>query len=152
MARRGRNLVLLLELGNGLASSGSLGRGLSVVSLLVESDEQEQVRSEQDATEDGGTLGSRARAIGGPVGQVLGGGVRVARKVNDEQVDDELSDLQRRQILLPPDLVAGGGHEVVVIPGDKVASFSLSLISPKLRALQHSHEDVNSQVSNDGNP
>lgn len=36
-------------------------------------------------------------------------------KVDREEVDHELGDLEGREILLPPDLVAGGGHEVVVV-------------------------------------
>ena len=36
-------------------------------------------------------------------------------KVDREEVDHELGDLEGREVLLPPNLVAGGGHEVVVV-------------------------------------
>lgn len=51
----------------------------------------------------------RALPLGGEKGERTG-------KVDDEEVDDELADLEGRKVLLPPDLVAGSGHEVVVVP------------------------------------
>lgn len=56
-----------------LLSSGDL----SVVGLLVERDEEEEVRREESATEDGGTLGTSARSRRRPPGEVGRGEVCV---------------------------------------------------------------------------
>lgn len=73
-------LCLLLELGDpsrllggsdgGLSSLSSLGSSLLGVGLLVEGDEEEQVRREESAAEDGGALSARARSVGRERGEV----------------------------------------------------------------------------------
>lgn len=37
-------------------------------------------------------------------------------KVDDEEVDDELSDLERGEVLLPPDLVPSTRRAIIIVP------------------------------------
>ena len=55
-------------------------------------------RTEETAAEEGGALGASARAHGRPRREVGGREVRVGRKVDGEEVDDELGDLERREV------------------------------------------------------
>lgn len=74
------------------------------------------------------------------------------RKVDREEVDNELRDLQRGEVLLPPDLVAGGGHEVVVVL-HRIRQRSASRIMrvPNETRPTH-HQDVNEEVEGDDDP
>lgn len=153
MGSKGHRLVGLRSRADdrlgGLRSGGGLllaGSDLGVVRLLVERNEEEEVRSKEGATEDRSSFRSGARSGSRPRREISRGkvGVRcVARsssqvsfliahpreleglgehtsKVDDEEVDDELSDLEGRKVLLPPDLVSSGSHEVVVVPVEGV--------------------------------
>lgn len=44
---------------------------------------------------------------------------KLTGEVDDEKIDNELSNLKSREVLLPPNLVSSSGHEVVVVPMSK---------------------------------
>lgn len=92
--------------------------------------EEEEIGRKDDASKHGGSLSTRASAHDGQLSpEILSREIRVGypsgmtvsatsqpcgkeegltSKVNDEQIDHELSNLQRSQVLFPPDLVASG--------------------------------------------
>jgi len=104
-------------------------RGRLLVGTNVKIDKQEQIASEKSATKDRSTLGSRAGAEAREGRPVRRAEVRVAGKVDGNEVDDELSDLHGGKILLPPDLPATRSSPVVII-----------------------HEHMHGQVEHDRNP
>jgi len=121
------SITVGVSVGDGLSS----GLGTSfLVGPHVEVDEQEQVAREESAAEECSALFSCAGSDGGegrgPVGRDE---VRVGGKVDDAEVDDELGDLHRGEVLLPPDLAAASRSPVVVI-----------------------HEDVDGEVQHNGHP
>jgi len=96
---------------------------------MIESNEKEQVTSQQPTSKQRRPLSPCTTSHGRRVGKVLGRKVRVTRKVDDKQVDDELRDLECGEVLFPPDLEASRGHEVVIV-----------------------HEDVDGQIGDDWYP
>lgn len=124
-------LVRLLERSDSSISLRNRGgSGGRLVSFSVESDEEEQVRGQDDTSESGSAFSTGTTSHSGEsVREVLSSEVRVSGKVNYEQVNHELCDLESRKVLLPPDLVSSSSHEVVVI-----------------------HEDMNGKVGSNGYP
>lgn len=117
----------------GLGRTSDLG-GLALalgdtllVSSLVESDEQDEVRTQKTATEKSGTL--TASTVTDRRNSVLDSKVAVSCEENDEKVDDELSNLKGGEVLLPPDLGTAGGGVIIVV-----------------------HDNVNSEVEGNDNP
>lgn len=127
-------LLDLLALGR-VGSSGCLLDALldGLLGLLVghavEVDEQEQVRGKETTAEQSRSLGTSAATHVGKVGPVGVSKVGVGAEVDGKQINDELGDLHRGQITLPPDLGASSRAEIVVV-----------------------HEDVNSQVQGNRHP
>jgi len=101
---------------------------LLLVCINVELDEQEQVAGQDTASEQGRSLSPSAVSRGRQV-PILGGETSVGTKVDRKEIDDELGNLHRGQVLLPPDLLSTSGCVVVVI-----------------------HEDVNGEVETDDDP
>lgn len=114
------------NVGSGLLNSPlGLVVGTGLVSSPVEGDEQEQVAAQETDTEERGRLGSGTVTHVGQEGESAHGKVGVAcstfitfqsavriqaqsnevgsltGKVDDEEVDDELSDLQGGEVFLP---------------------------------------------------
>jgi len=106
----------------------TLDRRLLLVRINVELDKQEQVAGQDTASEQGSSL-SPSAVPKGRRAPIVGGETRVGAKVDREEIDDELSDLHRGQVLLPPDLLSPSGCVVVVI-----------------------HEYVNGEVETDDDP
>jgi len=106
----------------------ALDSRLLLVGINVELDEQEQVTGQNTASKQGSRLGastiSDVRRVPVPSGEA-----RVGAEVDGEEIDNELGDLHRGQILLPPNPLATSGCVVVVI-----------------------HENVNSEVEGDDDP
>lgn len=74
-------------------------------------------------------------------------------EVDREQVNHELRDLQGREVLLPPDLVAGGRHEVVVVlhagpPRGVSIRIAMSTTHPR----ETHHQDMDKEVEGDDDP
>jgi len=108
---------------------------LLLVGIDVELDEQEQVAGQNTASNKGGRLGAstvsegwRAPVSGKTSGET-GGETRVCPEVDREEINHELGDLHRGQVLLPPNPLATSGCVVVVI-----------------------HEDVNPEIERDNDP
>lgn len=117
---------LLRGLLGGLGGASSL-----LVGSPVEGDEEEEVRRQDEGTEQSSTFTASAVGVDQSwqewevsVDKVLVGG-----KVDDANVDDELGDLQSREIFLPPEPGTTSGSVVVVV-----------------------HDDVNEQVECDDDP
>ena len=117
-----------------------------------------QIRGEQARAEERGALGAGARAHRRQAGREVGRGkVRVGRKVNHDDIDDELggqpkpiltavthlSDLHGGEVPLPPDLAAGHRRRGKV--------YAVSGIEPCRRTVVV-HEDVDGQVEGDRDP
>jgi len=88
---------------------------LLLVGIDVELDEQEQVTGQNATTKQGGRLSASAVSNVRQVIPVSSGEARVGAKVNCKEINHELGDLHRGQILLPPNPLATGGCVVVVI-------------------------------------
>lgn len=112
----GELLVLHLDEGGGGAAAALLD-GL-LVGGDVKSDEEHEVGREDAHAREGGELLAGADAGGWEPGEVAGGEVGVGGEVDEAQVDDELGDLQDSDVLLPPDLDAARGLEVVPVHDD----------------------------------
>lgn len=100
--------------------------GLGAISLAEEVDEEPEIGSEEERSEDGSVLGTVA---------IVADGTVIEKKedsqaeVAEDDVDDELDDLHGGQIFLPPRVDSNGGHGVVPV-----------------------HEHVDDEVEGDGNP
>jgi len=106
----------------------TLDRRLLLVRIDVELDKQEQVAGQDTASEQGSSLSPSAVPEGRRV-PIVSGETRVGTKVDRKEIDDELGDLHRGQVFLPPDLLSSSGCVVVVI-----------------------HENVNGEVETDDDP
>lgn len=129
--RRGRRLAHASTL-RLLPDSPALGRRrrrLLPVRGEVEANEQEEVAAQDAHTREGGELLAGAAPRVRHPGEVGRGEVGVGGEVDESKIDDELQDLQARDVLLPPDLDAAGGLEVVPV-----------------------HDDVDEEVEGDGHP
>lgn len=100
-----------------------------MVGHTVKVDKEQEVGTQQGTSEQGRSFGTSAAASVGQVRPVSVGKVSVGAKVDDKQINDELSDLHGSKVTLPPDLGASSGAEVVVV-----------------------HQDMDSQVKSDRNP
>ena len=95
----------------------------------VEGDEKNEIRGENTHTSKGCKLLAGAIAcVGHPV-EVGAGEVSVGGEVDEDEVDNELDDLQHRDVFLPPDADAASRLKVVPV-----------------------HDDVDHQVESDGHP
>lgn len=94
-------------------SPRSSGNGLLSVGCEVEGDEEEQVRAENSHASEGGKLFSGASTIVWSPWEIAVSEIGVGGKVDEEQVDDELNDLEHGDVLLPPDANTTGGLEVI---------------------------------------
>lgn len=104
--------------------------GLLLVNSDVETDEQEQVRSDDEGTVEGSRFGTVTGAdIREDVVEVFVGIEGISTEVDEPDVDDELDDLESGNPLLPPDSDTAGGQEVVPV-----------------------HEHVDGQVQGDDDP
>lgn len=122
-------LVSLRGLGGDVGATLLGGLGLGVVGEAVEVNEEQEVGREETAAEKSSTLGTGALANVGEVRPVGEGKVGVGAEVDESEVEDELSNLEGGQVLLPPDADTGSRAHVVVV-----------------------HEDVDGQVEGDGDP
>lgn len=119
--------MLLFLLGNSRRVSLCLGGrdrratlgGFLLVSLAVKADEEEEIGGQDGASEEGRAFGSGAVTHGGPA-EIFGGKIRVRGKVDNEEVDDKLADLERCQSFLVPRLVSWEGRrgEIIVVHDD----------------------------------
>jgi len=82
---------------------------------LIKCDEQEQVTRQQPTSKQSRSFRSRTASHRRRIREVLGRKVRITREVHNEQIDHELRDLERGQVLFPPDLEPGRGHKVIVV-------------------------------------
>lgn len=117
----------------GSGGSGSLGGILLADGLGVDADvegnEQEEVRGEDGAAREGSVLLAGTAAVVGHVGEVGGGEVGVGGKVDKEEINDELNDLDSSDPLLPPHTDTSSREEVVKV-----------------------HDKVDKQVEHNGDP
>jgi hypothetical protein len=120
-------LILHLDQGAGSAAATLLNRLL--VGGDVESNEQDEVAGQDAHTSERSELLTGADTGSRQPGEVAGGEVGVGGEVDEAQVDDELGDLQNRDVFLPPNADATGGLEVVPV-----------------------HDNVDGQVESDDNP
>lgn len=95
----------------------------------IETDEQQQIATEDAHAREGGELLARALAHVRQVREVGAGEVGPGGEVDEAEVDDELQDLELGDVLLPPDADAARGLEVVPV-----------------------HDDVHEEVERDGHP
>jgi len=101
---------------------------LLLVRINVELDKQDQVAAQNPTAEQSSRLGPRTVSHVRRL-PIVGGETRVCSKVYREEVNNELSDLHRGQVLLPPNLPSTSGCVVVVI-----------------------HQNVNREVKGDDDP
>jgi hypothetical protein len=112
----GEGLILHLDKSTGSASA-ALRLGL-LVSGNVESNEQDQVAGQDAHASERSELLAGANAGAREPGEVAGGEVGIRGEVDEAQVDDELSDLEDGDVLLPPDADSTRGLEVVPVHDD----------------------------------
>lgn len=118
-----RLLIFLLLL---LLTSSSL---LGLIGNTVKVDEQDKVRRQESTAKESRGFSTSARTHVWKVGPVSCSKVSVGTEIDNDQINDELSDLQGGEVLLPPDLGASSSTEVVIV-----------------------HQDMDSQVESDRNP
>jgi len=104
-------------------------RRLLLIRRQVEADEQQQIAAQDRHARERGELLAGALAHVGQTRQIGAGEVGVGGEVDEAEVDDELRDLQDGDVLLPPNLDAARGLEVVPV-----------------------HDDVDEQVEGYGHP
>lgn len=95
----------------------------------VEADEEEKVTAQDSHAGECGKLLAGTSAVVRHPGEVGGSEVGVGAEVDEAEVDDELSDLEDRNVLFPPDADAACGLEVVPV-----------------------HDHVDKEVEGDGDP
>lgn len=89
-----------------------------LIGLAIETDEQEEVAGKQEGSKRGSNLFSSAVIVIRHEGPECRGEVVVRAKVDDKQVNNELSNLQGSKILLPPNAVSSSSASVIVIHQD----------------------------------
>jgi hypothetical protein len=102
-----------------------------LVSGKVEGDEEDEVAGEDGHARGGRQIASLAAMLGvwENIGKVLWDKDVICCKVDEDEIDDELGDLEESDVFLPPDLDAARGLEVVPV-----------------------HEAVHGQVEGNGHP
>lgn len=85
------------------------------VGCEVEGDEEDEVGGKNSHASEGSEFLAGASAHVGSPGEVDIGEVGVGGEVDEAEVDDELDDLEHRDIFLPPDADAASGLEVVPV-------------------------------------
>jgi len=105
-----------------ISLGGAVGRTISdgfLVSLEVKVDEESQVAGQETTSKESGCLTSSAVAhVGNDAIPVCGSKVTPSSKVDDEDINDELSYLHAGQIFLPPNFGSTSGSIVVIIHYD----------------------------------
>lgn len=117
----------LAHLSWSLAASATLG--VLLVCCKIEADEEEQIAAQDSHPGERGELLACTFAHVRHVGEVGAREVCVGCKIDKEQVDDKLHNLEHCDVLLPPDPNASASLEIVPI-----------------------HHDVYQEIQCDGNP
>jgi len=100
-----------------------------VVGGNIEGDEEEKVGAEDGHASEGGEFFTSTVTLVGEPREIAAGEVGVGSKVDESEVDNELNDLHHGDVLFPPDADTTSRLEVVPV-----------------------HDDVNTEVEDNGNP